>query len=91
MPNILGGKQILVMLEMCIDAEERCDQRIAAAREANDFKTAAYQIQLKEQYENLKINLIAEIRGEMPDFDDAHGFEEIIRRLRKAATEDGQM
>ena len=53
----LTSDQVLMMLELCLDAEERCDERIAAAREQNDYTTAAYEVQLKEQYEQRHENV----------------------------------
>jgi hypothetical protein len=58
----LNDSQILLMLEMCFDGESRCNDRIAKAREANDFRGAAYEVQLKEQYEDLKQRLFDEMR-----------------------------
>jgi hypothetical protein len=58
----LNDNQILLMLEMCVDGENRCDDRIAKARHRGDFGTAAYEMQLKEQYEGLKQRLFHEMR-----------------------------
>jgi hypothetical protein len=70
------------MLEMCSDAQERCDQRIVAAREKNDHNTVAYQLQLKDQYESMKRNIIAETRGDATL--GRYGMlDELIERIRR--------
>jgi hypothetical protein len=79
----LGEKDAHLLLEMCVDAEALCDQRIEAARAAGDQKTIAYQIQVKEQYENLKRKIVAEIRGDDASlFEDSQVFSESVRKLR---------
>lgn len=80
----LGERDAHLLLEMCVDAEALCDQRIEAARAAGDQKTAAYQIQVKEQYESLKRKIVAEIRGDDSSlFEDSQVFSESVKKLRE--------
>lgn len=68
----LTEHQVLMMLELCLDAEGRCDERIAAARDRGEFSTAAYEVQLKEQYENMKARLLEEMRYDGATTQDLH-------------------
>jgi hypothetical protein len=45
---------MLLLQEMCLDGEQRCDERAAVARACKDYRTAAFEIQLKERYTRLK-------------------------------------
>jgi hypothetical protein len=74
----LNDNQLLLMLEMCLDGESRCDERIANARERGDFSTAAYAIQLKEQYEDLKHRLFSEMRSSVAS---THDLQETLRKF----------
>jgi hypothetical protein len=76
--------QILMMLELCLDAEERCDERIATAREQCDYTTAAYEVQLKEQYENMKARLMEEMKVAGATTQDLHAMlQQIGRSIEK--------
>lgn len=80
----LGEKDAFVLLEMCVDAEARVDQRIEEARAAGDLKAVAYQIQVKEQYESVKRKIVAEIRGDDSSFfEDSQVFSESVKKLRE--------
>jgi hypothetical protein len=68
----LTEQQVLMMLELCLEAEERCDERISAARQKEDYSTAAYEVQLKEQYENMRARLLEEMRFEGATTQDLH-------------------
>jgi hypothetical protein len=79
----LGEKDAYLLLEMCVDAEALCDQRIEEARASGDQKTAAYQVQVKEQYESLKRKIVAEIRGDDASlFEDSQVFADSVKKLR---------
>ena len=82
----LNDNQILLMLEMCLDGESRCEERIAGARDRGGFGAAAYQVQLKEQYEDLKHRLFSEMRNSVASTQDLHEtlrkFSLDIERLR---------
>ena len=64
MPRFLTDKDVRLLLEMCMDAEERCDQRVQEAREKGDSSGATDAIQQKERYEALKRRIVAEIQGD---------------------------
>jgi hypothetical protein len=76
----LTEHQVLMMLELCLEAEERCDERIAAARAKGDYTTAAYEIQLREQYENMKTRLLDEMRYQGATTQDLHAMLQRIGR-----------
>ena len=88
----LTSDQVLMMLELCLDAEERCDERIAAAREQNDYTTAAYEVQLKEQYENMKGRLMEEMRVAGATTQDLHSMlQQIGRSVEKFSRSKGAL
>lgn len=68
----LTEHQVLMMLELCLEAEGRCDERIATAREKGEYTTAAYEVQLKEQYENMKARLLDEMKYQGATTQDLH-------------------
>lgn len=68
----LTEQQVLMMLELCLEAEERCDERIITARDKGDFSTAAYEVQLKEQYENMKARLLEDMEFQGATTQDLH-------------------
>jgi hypothetical protein len=68
----LSDNQILLMLELCLDGETRCHERIEKARDRGDYRSAAYEVQLKEQYEDLKHRLFSEMRNSTTSTHDLH-------------------
>lgn len=54
----LTVEELLFLQDMCLDGELRCHQRAADAQVRGDFQTAAYEIQVKEQYTILKRKLL---------------------------------
>lgn len=68
----LTDTHILLMLEMCLDAEERCDQRVRLARIHGDVEAAAQALRMREQYTDMKHRLHEEIRQSGTTTDDLH-------------------
>jgi hypothetical protein len=68
----LTDTHILLMLEMCLDAEERCDQRVRMARMSGDFGAASQALKLREQYSDMKHRLHEEIRQGGTTTEDLH-------------------
>jgi transcription elongation GreA/GreB family factor len=64
MPRFLTDQDARLMLEMCVDAEAHCDQRVQEARAKGDSHDAADAIQQKEKYEALKRRIVAEMQGD---------------------------
>ena len=64
MPRFLTDQDTRLLLEMCMDAEAHCDQRVQEAREKGDSHAAADAIQQKEKYEALKRRIVAEFQGD---------------------------
>ena len=57
----LSKQEILLVQETCIEGELRCEQRAGAALARRDYAMAAYEIQIKEQYTNLKRRMLQEL------------------------------
>ena len=57
----LTKQEILLVQETCIEGELRCEQRAAAALARKDYAMAAYELQIKEQYTNLKRRMLQEL------------------------------
>jgi len=53
----LTVEELLFLQDMCLDSEFRCHQRAADAQVRGDYQTAAYEMQVKEQYTQLKHKL----------------------------------
>jgi hypothetical protein len=50
----LTTRELLFLQDMCLDAEFRCHERAVTAHVKGDSATAARELDLKEQYCNLK-------------------------------------
>ena len=74
----LTSTQMLLMLELCTDAEHRCDERLRAALGRNDFHRADSELQLKEKYGDLKRQLFESMRNHGTTTDDLH---QVLQRL----------
>ena len=84
----LGERDAHLLLEMCIDAEERCAQRIEEAREKGDSRAALAAVQQKEQYESLKRKIVAEIQGDQTSImEDSIVFSERVKKIREPGKE----
>ena len=82
--KILGERDAQLLLEMCIDAEERCDQRIQEARDKGDHQGAGRAIEQKERYESLKRKIVAEIQGDKTSLmEDSMVFSERVKKIRE--------
>lgn len=57
----LSKQEMLLVQETCIEGELRCEQRATAALARKDYPMAAYEIQIKEQYTNLKRRMMQEL------------------------------
>ena len=83
MPRFLTDQDARLLLEICIDAEAHCDQRIQEARARGDSHAAADAIQQKEKYEALKRKIVAEIQGDDSSLmEDSMVFTQRVRDVR---------
>ena len=83
MPKFLTDQDARLLLEICIDAEAHCDQRIQEARARGDSPAAADAIQQKERYEALKRKMVAEIQGDEASLmEDSFVFTQRVRDVR---------
>jgi hypothetical protein len=83
MPRFLSDQDARLLLEMCIDAEAHCDQRIQEARAKGDSHAASDAIQQKERYEALKRKIVAEIQGDQSSLmEDSMVFTQRVRDVR---------
>lgn len=83
MPRFLTDQDTRLLLEMCMDAEERCDQRVREARDRGDSHAATDAIQQKEKYEALKRRIVAEIQGDQESLmEDSMVFTQRVKKLK---------
>ena len=83
MPRFLTDQDARLLLEICIDAEAHCDQRLQEARAKGDSNAAADAIQQKEKYEALKRKIVAEIQGDQSSLmEDSMVFTQRVRDVR---------
>jgi hypothetical protein len=83
MPRFLSDQDARLLLEMCIDAEAHCEQRIQEARDKGDSRVATDAIQQKERYEALKRKIVAEIQGDESSLmEDSMVFTQRVRDVR---------
>ena len=68
----LTSTQLLLMLELCSDAERRCDERLKVALGRSDFHRADSELQLKDKYSELKRRLFESMRDQGATTDDLH-------------------
>ena len=68
----VSDNQLLLIMKMCADAEQRCDERFASARESGDYAAAADAVRLKQHYEDLKQRLYTEMYREGATTGDLH-------------------
>lgn len=81
--KFLGAQDAHLLLQMCIDAEALCNQRIEECRDKGDSAGASFAIQRKEQYESLKRKIVAEIQGDKTSLmEDSMVFSERVRNLK---------
>jgi hypothetical protein len=83
MPRFLTDQDARLLLEICIDAEAHCDQRVQEARARGDSHGAGDAIQQKEKYEALKRRIVAEIQGDQSSLmEDSIVFTQRVRDVR---------
>ena len=59
---MLSREKLLLMFEMCLDGEEHCRARAAAARANGDHEAIAHEMRLEEQYGTMKKRVYDAIR-----------------------------
>ena len=74
----LTSTQMMLMLELCTDAEHRCDERLRTALGRSEFHRADSELQLKEKYTELKRQLFDSMKQQGTSTDDLH---EKLQRL----------
>ena len=55
----LSDKEILLLLDMCLSAEAKCDERLAEAIRSYQGVSVSYLQQLKQHYANMRQNFLA--------------------------------
>ena len=89
MAQFLTPQDAHLLLQMCIDAEQLCSQRIEELRDKGDTVGASHVIQRKEQYEVLKRKIVAEIQGDQTSLmEDSMVFSERVRKMQGPGTRD---
>lgn len=56
-PGGLSSHELLVLMEMCLDAEDRCERRARMAAETGNAAEAVSAAQQRDTYRDLKIRL----------------------------------
>lgn len=69
---ILSDREILLLLDRCISAEQKCDAREAEALAAGKTSLASYVKRLRQQYSTMKENLLSQMTGEGTSTQDLH-------------------
>lgn len=73
----VSENELMHLFEMCLDAEERCEQRRHAFSEKGDHEEAAYQAQLRDKYSRLKGRLFTAMKNPEPS-----SLDQILQMLR---------
>lgn len=73
----VSDNELMHLFEMCLDAEERCEQRIYEFYEKGDHEQAACQAQLRDKYSHLKCRLFAAMKNPEPS-----SLDQILQMLR---------
>ena len=73
----VSENELLHLFEMCLDAEERCEQRCHELRVKGKQEEAAYQTQLRDKYAYLKGRLFEAMKNPEPS-----SLEQILHTLR---------
>lgn len=60
MSNPLTSQDILLLLEMCLDAEDRCAERAAAYWQRGDHAGAERERELQARYASLRYSIIGQ-------------------------------
>ncbi len=79
----LSGQELLLMLEMCLDAEERCALRSRTASENGDHVAAATAAKLGATYTDLKYRLFKAMKDAGTSTDDV---QQTLQQLRRDLT-----
>ena len=69
--------ELLHLLELCVDAQERCEKRCLQLLQSGQHKQAAYEAQLRDKYAYLK-NRVFEA---MKDETQTPSIEQIVKQL----------
>jgi len=62
----ISDSQALMLLDLCIEAEQRCEERMRRAQKSKDYRRASEAVEAMTQYAELKQRLLAEIRSAQP-------------------------
>jgi hypothetical protein len=73
----VSDNELLQLFEMCLEAEDRCEQRCHELREKGNDAEAAYQSRLRDRYAYLKVRLFAAMKNPEPST-----LEQILEMLR---------
>lgn len=63
MTKPLGSRDMLFLLEMCLDAEDRCAERALAARQRGDRAGADRELALRARYARLRDAILGHMGG----------------------------
>ena len=75
----LSGQELLVLMEMCLDAEERCERRRKAASDRGEEQEAQAAASMGQTYRDLKVRLFKAMKHPT----DADDVQEVLQQVRR--------
>jgi hypothetical protein len=75
----LSGQELLVLMEMCLDAEERCERRRQAASASGDEEAAGAAADMGQTYRDLKVRLFMAMKHPT----DTGDVQEVLQQVRR--------
>jgi hypothetical protein len=77
-PGGLSGQELLVLMDMCLDAEERCERRRKSAAERGDEKEVSAASRMSDAYRDLRFRLFKAMKD--PTDTDV---QEVLQQVRR--------
>ena len=75
----VSENELLHLFDMCLDAEERCEERYHVLREKGEHEEAAHHLKLRDKYSYLKARLFEAMKSPEPS-----SLDQILQMLRGA-------
>jgi hypothetical protein len=75
----LSGQELLVLMDMCLDAEERCERRRKSASERGDEKEVAAAARMGATYRDLRFRLFKAMKDPAATDD----VQEVLQQVRR--------
>lgn len=82
----LSSHELLVLMEMCLDAEERCERRARMATETGNTAEAVSAAKQRETYRDLKIRLFRAMKEPTSTGDVLETARQVRKELERLVT-----